>query len=176
MTTASRLSLVETMRAWHQISHSDIPHIRQDLAKVPFNVFTGIPETHQTTPEILEDAIHSPHRVLTRPPQRCPSLKDITTLNQLTPPPGLQLIATSWPRQPSIRLPSLRCLMMGLTLPTLGRSQVLTNLRMLMVTVILNFKNLNSETDSGFFLVIFSWKNTYHIYTFFVCPAFSTCT
>ena len=148
MRTTSKLSRVESMRAWHRISHSDTPHIRQELVKGHCNVYTGILETHQTTPEILEDAIHSPHRVLSHLPQRCPSLKDIITLNQLTPPPGRQLTATSWPRQLSIRLPSLLCLTMGLTLPTLRRSQVLTNLRMLMVTVILNFKNLERTQGS----------------------------
>ena len=172
MMTASRLSRVETMRAWRQISHSDTPHIRQELAKGLYNVYTGILETHQTTPEILEDAILR-HRVLSHLPQRCPSPKDIITLNQLTPPPGLQLTATSWPRQPSTRLPSLLCLTMGLTLPTLRRSQALTNLRMLMVTVILNFKNL--ERTQGSFWSSFLEK--YVPYTlFFVCPAFSTCT
>jgi hypothetical protein len=95
MMTASKLSLVETMRAWHQISHSDIPHIRQELVKGLYNVYTGILETHQTTPEILEDAVHSPHRILSHLPQRFPSPRDITALNQLTPPPGLQLTATS---------------------------------------------------------------------------------
>ena len=145
--TTVRLSRVETMRAWHQISHSDTPHIRQELAKGHYNVYTGILETRQTTPEILEDVIHSPHRILSHLPQPCPSPKDITTLNQLTPPPGLQLTAISWPRQPSTRLPSLHCLTMDLTLPTL-RSQVLTNIRMLMVIVILNFKNLERTQGS----------------------------
>jgi hypothetical protein len=84
------------MTAWHQISHSDTPHIRQELAKGLYNVYTGILETHQTTPEILEDAIHSQHRILSHLPQRCPSPKDITAaLSQLTPPPGPQLTAAS---------------------------------------------------------------------------------
>lgn len=170
MTIASRLSRVETMRAWRQISHSDIPHIRQELAKGLYNVYTGILETHQTTPEILEDAIHSPHRILSRLPQRYPSPKDITILNQPTPPPGLQLTAALW-RQPSTRLPSRLCLTRGLTLPTLRRSQVLTNIRMLMVIVILNFKNL--ERTQGSFWSSFLEK--YVPYTFFVCPTISTC-
>ena len=153
------------MRAWHRISHSDTPHIRQELVKGHYNVYTGILETCQTTPEILEDAIHSPPRILSHLPQRCPSPKDITPLNQLTPPLGLQLTATSWPRQPSTRLPSLLCLTMGLTLPTLRRSQVPTNLRMLMVTVILNFKNLE-RAQSSFWSSFLEKIRT--IYTFFL--------
>ena len=161
MMTTSRLPLVESMRAWRQISHSDTPHIRQELVKGLYNVYTGILETHQTTPEMLEDAVHSPLRILSHLPQRCPSPRDITTLNQPTPLLGLQL-TTSWPRQPSTRLPSLLCLMMDLTLQTLRRSQVLTNSRMLIITVILNFKNLDSERTQGSFWSSFL-ENTHHI-------------
>jgi hypothetical protein len=62
---------------------------------------------------------------------------------------------------------------MGLTLPTLRRSQVLTNLRMLMVTVILNFKNLERTQDSFWSSFLEKIRTIYTL--FFVCPAFSTC-
>ena len=161
---ASRLSRVESMRVWNQISHSDTLHIRPELVKGLYNVYTGILETHQT-PEILEDAVH---RVLSRLLQRCRSLKGIITINQLTPPPGLQPRATLWLRQPSTRLRSLLCLTMGLILPTLRRSQVL-NLRMLMVTVILNFKKLGLDGLRVLFGHHFL-EHTYRIYFCFCMP------
>ena len=160
---ASRLSRVESMRVWNQISHSDTLHIRPELVKELYNVYTGILETHQM-PEILEGAVR---RALSRL-RRCPSLKDITTINQRIPPPGLQPRTTSWLRQPSIRLRSLLCLTMGLTLPTLRRSQVLT-IRMLMVTVILNFKKLGLDGLRVLFGHHFL-EHTYRIYFCFCMP------
>ena len=162
-----RLARVEIMRAWHRISHSDIPHIQQGLVKVHYSVYTGILETPQTAQEILEDATHSQRRPLSRLPRRCLSPPKGTALQHI-PRLGHQLRATSWPRQPFTQLPSLLCLTTGLTLPTLRRSQALTNLRMLRVSVTLNFQ---TSTDCKSFLVNISWK--IHV---FVPPAFCTCT
>ena len=165
--TMVRLPHAEIMTTWRPISHSDILHIQQELAKVHSSVSTGIQGTRRTVEEILEDATHSRRRLLTHLLQRCLSPPKGITILQLIPRPGLQLTATSWPRQLSTPLPSLLCLTMAPTLPTLR----LTNLRMLMVSVILNFK---TWTDCVLFGQYFL-ENTYVVF-FFVRPAFSTCT
>ena len=154
--TMVRLPHAEIMTTWRPISHSDILHIQQELAKVHSSVSTGIQGTRRTVEEILEDATHSRRRLLTHLLQRCLSPPKGITILQLIPRPGLQLTATSWPRQLSTPLPSLLCLTMAPTLPTLR----LTNLRMLMVSVILNFK---TWTDCVLFGQYFL-ENTYVVF------------
>ena len=169
--TIVRLSRAEITRAWHQTSHSDIHLIPQELAKVHYNVCTGILETRQTAQEILED---SPRRILSHLPQRCLSLRKGITVLQPIPRLGLQPTTTSWPRQPFIRLPRPPRPTTGPTLATLRRFQVLTNLRMLRVSVILNF---NTSTDLRVLFFLSPFLEKYVPHTRFCTPSiFSTCT
>jgi hypothetical protein len=69
--TTVRLPHAEIMTTWHPISHSDIPHIQQELAKVHSSVCTGIQGTPRTAEEILEDATHSRPGLLTHLLQCC---------------------------------------------------------------------------------------------------------
>ena len=100
------------------------------------------------------------YSVLSRLPHHCPSLKDITQSFNV-----ILFLDFNWEqRQLSTRLRSF--------LLSYDGSQVLTNLRMLMVTVILNFKQNLERTQDSFW----SFLEIRTIYILFCMPSFSTCT
>ena len=136
------MSRVESMRIWQQISYFDTP---------PHSA--GARELRDSATCTLVFWSHKRRQRSSKMQYavlfRLPSLKDIPQSTNV-----LLFLDFNWEqRQLSTRLRSL--------LLSYDGSQVLTNLRMLMVTVILNFKYNLERTQDPFWVI--SW-NTYYVY------------